>query len=100
MLLRQHQIPQNSAAIRFLGGSTEHDQAFLRTPGVALHVRHEVGPARARHLPEYGQSLPGLRIDVEEADVVQSHIRCLLIDVIVATTVDYQQVVAILSHQM
>ena len=84
--VHQSKLEDPVATVCVLICPTEDDEARPVTAKV-IQSCHRVIRPRGRHLTEYGQRLPRTEVEIEDADVVESHASSPLVDVIVAAPI-------------
>ena len=99
----ESEVPESAAAVAIQIYTAKHNEPTLILFGVAVHLSDNVCPARTRHFSKYCEGLPRFGIDVEDANVVQTNVLCLDVDVFVSATVKYQKLllgpcIAKMSH--
>ena len=95
-LVHQYKLEDPVATICVLVCPSK-DQKVRSMTAEVVQRQHGVVCPRWWHLTEHGQRTPLLKVDIEDADVVESHASSLLVDIIVTTPVQNQQLMIALS---
>ena len=99
----ESEVPESAAAVAIQIYAAKHNEPILILFGVAVNLSDNVRPAGTRHFSEYRERLPSFSIDVEDANVVQTNIVCLYVNIVVSAAVNYQKLllgprIAKMSH--
>lgn len=74
--------------------TAKNHEAFTLHRHLVVLRHHTMIPARHRQLTDHGYGFPLAQVDIVDTDIVQSSAACVLVNLVISTTVNHQKLMA------